>query len=207
MSDKTAFDVTLIDWNKSGGLVPAIVQDTDSLRVLMLGYMNLESLKRTLTNRRVTFFSRSKQRLWEKGETSGNALLLHDLKLDCDGDTLLIKAKPLGPTCHTGTTTCFGEASDDTLSVLADLAQTINQRKINPAPNSYTCSLFAQGMARMAQKVGEEGVEVALAATTDPSKLAEESADLLYHLLVLLEANGLGLKNVLAVLRQRANAE
>lgn len=201
------FDPGAIDWNKGGGLVPAVVQDANSLRVLMLGYVNQESLQKTLATGLVTFFSRSKQRLWQKGETSGHVLRLADIKLDCDKDTLLILAEPEGPTCHLGTRTCFGDANDADLSVLADLAAVIRQRRISPEPGSYTAKLFAEGLARIAQKVGEEGVETALAAATKSASLASEAADLLYHLLVLLEASDTGLADVMKVLHQRAQAK
>lgn len=201
------FDFSAINWDKGNGLVPAIVQDQASLRVLMLGYVTKESLEKTMETGLVTFFSRSKQRLWQKGETSGHVLHLVDIKADCDGDGLLINAKPEGPTCHTGARTCFGEADDIDLSVLADLAEVIHDRHENPSSQSYTAKLFAEGMARMAQKVGEEGVEVALAASTNSPTLASEAADLIYHLLVLLEASDADFTDVLKVLHQRARAK
>lgn len=193
-----------IDWAKGGGLVPAVVQDATSLRVLMLGYINAEALRATQDTKLVTFFSRSKQRLWQKGETSGNLLRVQDIKLDCDGDALLILAEPSGPVCHTGARTCFGGEEGVSLSGLADLAAVIKSRRENPSEGSYTTKLFSEGLSRMAQKVGEEGVEVALAATTDKEKLADESADLLYHLLVLLEACGQDWRDVLHVLKDRS---
>lgn len=200
-----SFDSTSIDWTKSDGLVPAIIQDSLSLRVLMLGYVNQESLQQTLSSGLVTFFSRTKQRLWQKGETSGNTLRLIDIKLDCDNDTLLMTVEPKGPTCHNGTRTCWGECNDTPdISVLADLAETIRQRHTAPTPNSYTAELFASGLTRIAQKVGEEGVETALAAATHGDNLADESADLLYHLLVLLEASDTNLTDVLSVLLKRS---
>ena len=197
-----------IDWAKGDGLVPAIVQDSRSLRVLMLGYVNREALQITLDTGLVTFFSRSKQRLWQKGETSGNTLKLVDIKSDCDNDTLLIFAEPTGPTCHTGLRTCFGEgnAAAD-LSVLADLAATIRQRRTSPTPGSYTAKLFDAGIARIAQKVGEEGVETSLAAVTKSPTLPSEAADLMYHLLVLLEASGYDFADVLKVLYDRAKKD
>jgi phosphoribosyl-ATP pyrophosphohydrolase/phosphoribosyl-AMP cyclohydrolase len=191
-----------IDWAKGGGLVPAVVQDAVSLRVLMLGYMNREALQKTLETGLVTFYSRSKKRLWRKGETSGHVLRCRDIRLDCDHDTLLILAEPLGPTCHLGAKSCFGDGDATGLSVLADLANTIRRRRQNPEPGSYTAKLFAAGMRRIAQKVGEEGVEVALAAG-NAEELAAESADLLYHLLVLLEAGGVELRAVMEILHKR----
>ncbi|MDD4617117.1 MAG: bifunctional phosphoribosyl-AMP cyclohydrolase/phosphoribosyl-ATP diphosphatase HisIE [Alphaproteobacteria bacterium] len=202
---KTNVTTGSIDWSKENGLVPAIVQDAKSLRVLMLGYMNEEALKNTLETNLVTFFSRSKQRLWQKGETSGHTLKLVDIKVDCDKDTLLILADPEGPTCHTNELTCFGDQKDRAdLAFLADLSNTIRQRRCAAPEGSYTAKLFAAGIPRMAQKVGEEGVEVALAAATQSRTLCEESADLLYHLLVLLEASNASLFEVLKVLRSRA---
>jgi len=193
------------DWEKGKGLIPAMAQDTNSLRVLMLGYVNREALKKTQDTGYATFFSRSKQRLWQKGETSGNTLKIIDIKVDCDKDALLFRVLPNGPACHTGTRTCFGEGNDlPDLSVLADLCVTIRRRKTTPPPNSYTAELFASGLSRMAQKVGEEGVETALAAVTKSPELPSEAADLLYHLLVLLEASDTDLAEVLAVLRNRA---
>lgn len=196
-------DADKIDWVKGDGLVPAIVQDAKSLRVLMLGYMNKEALQATIDSGFVTFYSRSKKRLWKKGEESGNVLKLKTVKQDCDSDALLVVAEPSGPTCHTGSVSCFGELGGADLSVLSDLAKTIKERRKNPAPGSYTAELFASGMARIAQKVGEEGVEVSLAAVTNSKDVAPEAADLLYHLLVLLEASGLEIEDVLKVLKDR----
>lgn len=193
-----------LDFEKSGGLIPAIVQDARSLRVLMLGYMNQEALEKTQDTGFVTFFSRSKNRLWQKGETSGNKLEVVEIRADCDKDTVLILAKAYGPTCHTGKISCFDESKKPLLSFLADLEQTIQGRKASPKEGSYTASLFAKGLSRIAQKVGEEGVEVALAGATKADNLTEESADLLYHLLVLLAARESSLEAVLAVLKNRA---
>ena len=201
------FDKSKIDWEKGNGLIPAIVQDAGSLRVLMLGYVNQESLELTLEKGLVTFFSRSKQRLWQKGETSGNVLNLIDIKLDCDGDTLLILAQPTGPACHLGTTTCFGEDATPSLATLADLVSTIHMRKLLQDSKSYTSTLFEQGLVRIAQKVGEEGVEVALAGATKAQNLPSEAADLLYHLLVLLEASETDLLAVLKILHERAHTK
>lgn len=199
-----SFDLAAVDWAKSDGLVPAIVQDAASLRVLMLGYVNEAALRQTMATGLVTFFSRSKQRLWQKGETSGHTLRVRDIRLDCDGDTFLIMADPVGPTCHRGTRTCFGEGDAPDLSVLADLAATIHERRTAPQSDSYTARLFAEGLTRIAQKVGEEGVETALAGATRGDNLTAEAADLLYHLLVLLEASGSSLGDVLKELQTRA---
>jgi phosphoribosyl-ATP pyrophosphohydrolase/phosphoribosyl-AMP cyclohydrolase len=201
----TNFDADAIAWGKSDGLVPAIVQDAKTLRVLMLGYMNREALQATITSGNVTFFSRSKQRIWQKGETSGHVLKLQSIKLDCDQDTLLVMAEPHGPTCHNGTNTCWGDDDAPSLSTLADLAATIQQRHKNGDSSSYTAKLFAAGLTRIAQKVGEEGVETALAGATQAPNLADEAADLLYHLLVLLEASGTNFDAVLKILHIRAN--
>lgn len=198
------FDSSKIDWAKTDGLIPAVIQDARSLRVLMLGYMNQEALQKTLDSSLVTFFSRTKQRLWQKGETSGHVLRVKDIKLDCDQDTLLIMTDPEGPTCHLGTETCWGEPAEANLAVLADLAKTIHQRRVKPEPGSYTAKLFEAGIARIAQKVGEEGVEVALAASTKSDTLANEAADLLYHLLVLLEATDTDVNTVMKVLQERS---
>jgi phosphoribosyl-ATP pyrophosphohydrolase/phosphoribosyl-AMP cyclohydrolase len=191
-----------IDWQKSGGLVPAIVQDATSGRVLMLGYMNRDAYERTLSVGEAVFFSRSKQRLWRKGETSGNTLKVMEIRADCDGDTLLVRAEPAGPTCHRGTVTCFGEELDATL--LDELEAVIDGRLAQRPEDSYVAKLAAAGVARAAQKVGEEGVETALAAVTrDDDGLAEESADLVFHLLVLLRIRGLSLEDLLAKLAAR----
>lgn len=191
-----------IDWQKSGGLVPAIVQDATSGRVLMLGYMNRDAYDRTLSVGEAVFFSRSRQRLWRKGETSGNTLKVTEIRADCDGDTLLVRAEPTGPTCHRGTVTCFGEELSATL--LDDLQAVIDGRLAQRPEESYVAKLAAAGVARAAQKVGEEGVETALAAVTrDDDALAEESADLVFHLLVLLRVRGLSLEDLLAKLAAR----
>ena len=192
-----------IDFEKSGGLVPVIIQDAGTLRVLMLGYMNKEALEKTQTSGFVTFFSRSKNRLWQKGETSGNKLEVIEIRSDCDSDALLVLVKACGPTCHTGSVSCFGEENISSLSMLADLEKTIQDRKENPKEESYTSSLFKEGLSRIAQKVGEEGVEVSIAGATGADNLAEEAADLLYHLIVLLAAKDLSLGVVLNVLKKR----
>jgi phosphoribosyl-ATP pyrophosphohydrolase/phosphoribosyl-AMP cyclohydrolase len=191
-----------IDFSKTNGLVPCVVQDAKTLVVLMLGFMNEEAYKRTIQEKRVTFFSRSKQRLWTKGETSGNYLELVDMLLDCDADTLLVKVNPAGPVCHTGADTCFSEKNDhwDLLS----LEQIILGRKRNPAKGSYTTSLFESGINKVAQKVGEEAIELVIEAKDENKELfLNEGADLMYHYLVLLTAKGYTLADVLAVLKQR----
>lgn len=200
-------DIESLDFAKSGGLLPAVVQHAGTGAVLMLGYMNREALRETLTRRRVVFFSRSKQRLWEKGETSGHWLELDDIHVDCDRDALLVLARPAGPVCHTGTATCFGDeprCKAEELAFLTHLEGVIEQRIAAGAQGSYTASLFARGMQRMAQKVGEEGLEVALAAAAagDREVLAE-SADLIFHLLLLLKSRGLSLQSVVTELRSR----
>lgn len=204
MTRTATVNPALVDWAKGNGLVPAIVQDARSLRVLMLGYMNEDALKATQDTGLVTFFSRSKGRLWQKGETSGHGLKARAIRLDCDADTLLIMADPLGPTCHKGTTSCFGDAEGPGLSQIADLAATIRARRASGAADSYTAQLLQEGLPRIAQKVGEEGVEVALAAVTAPDTLAGEAADLLYHWLVLMEAAGQDWFSALEVLYKRA---
>ncbi|WP_277206740.1 bifunctional phosphoribosyl-AMP cyclohydrolase/phosphoribosyl-ATP diphosphatase HisIE [Vibrio misgurnus] len=195
-----------IDWQKVDGLVPAIVQDFQSSQVLMLGYMSPEALQKTLETEQVTFFSRSKQRLWTKGETSGHVLQLKNIALDCDQDTLLVKVNPIGPTCHTGSVTCWdGDVQEESQMVwLHQLEALLAERKHADPSSSYTASLYASGTKRIAQKVGEEGVEVALAATAgDQEELIGESADLIYHLLVLLQDQGLAINDVINKLKQR----
>lgn len=200
-----------INWEKVDGLVPAIIQDITSGQVLMLGYMNDEALNKTLETKQVTFWSRTKQRLWTKGESSGNVLELKSIKLDCDQDTLLVKVNPVGPTCHLGTTTCFdnennveGQDEQPALVFLHQLEQVLAARKDADPASSYTASLYARGTKRISQKVGEEGVEVALAATSgDKEELVCESADLIYHLIVLLQDQGLSLSDITAKLQER----
>jgi phosphoribosyl-ATP pyrophosphohydrolase/phosphoribosyl-AMP cyclohydrolase len=190
------------DFDKQGGLVPAIVQDADSGQVLMLGYMDPAALAATRASGKVTFFSRSKGRLWTKGERSGNVLELVSIALDCDADALLVQARPAGPTCHLGTQSCFGEAL--TAGMLGRLDALIARRVAERPEGSYTTRLLEAGLPRIAQKVGEEGVETALAAVTgDEDALVGEAADLTYHLLVLLRARGLGLADIVRVLAQR----
>jgi len=199
-----SFDPDTLDWSKGDGLLPAVVQDADSGRVLMLGFMNREALDATLETDRVTFFSRGKQRLWTKGETSGHVLELRDIDMDCDRDTLLVQATPRGPTCHLGTATCWGDEIQPTVGFLAELERVVQSRKGADPDSSYTARLFSKGVKRCAQKVGEEGVEVALAAATgDHEELVSESADLLYHLLVTLAASDVSLDDVMQRLIQR----
>jgi phosphoribosyl-AMP cyclohydrolase / phosphoribosyl-ATP pyrophosphohydrolase len=203
--------IAALDWRKGDGLVPAIVQDAGTGRVLMLGYMNREALRTTLEQRRVTFFSRSKQRLWTKGETSGNFLELVEVVADCDDDTLLVLARPAGPACHLGTQSCFGDAitTDSTdLSFLARLEAVIAQRVSDRPQGSYTARIWAEGPTRIAQKVGEEGVEVALAAVTQADdRLISESADLLFHVALLLKSRNLSLAAVVKELEHRHAAK
>lgn len=196
--------IPTLDWQKSGGLVPAIVQDADTQQVLMLGYMNAAALEQTFANRRVTFFSRSKNRLWVKGESSGHFLDLVDVEADCDADALLVRARPNGPTCHRGTCSCFGAGGVTGVGFLGELERVVTQRIAEGGEKSYTAKLVRDGVKRVAQKVGEEGVETALAATAGTNEeLAGEAADLLFHLLVLLRAKGLSLAEVTRVLEQR----
>ena len=203
-NEPSGFDPGRLDWGKGDGLLPVVVQDTSNLRVLMLGYMNREALEATLASRRVTFFSRSKQRLWTKGESSGHVLKLVAITTDCDQDSLLIAADPVGPTCHLGNPSCFDGHPLPPLGFLAELEQILASRKGADPATSYTASLYGKGTKRIAQKVGEEGVEVALAAMAkDREELINESADLLYHLTVLLQNEGLGLKDVVQRLYER----
>ena len=202
-------DIDSLDWTKGDGLLPAIVQHAASGTVLMLAYMNREALSATLALRRVVFFSRSRSQLWEKGETSGNTLQLVDIEVDCDGDTLLVSATPTGPVCHRNTATCFGDGSVNVGGVgfLSLLEGVIEQRIADQPEGSYTARLYAEGVKRMAQKVGEEGVEVALAAGLGTEQeLVAESADLLYHLTLLLKARGLSLSQVAGELAARHKA-
>ena len=194
-------ELQALDWAKGDGLLPAIVQDADNLRVLMLGYMNADALAATQASGHVTFYSRSKQRLWKKGETSGHVLELVSLQADCDNDTLLVLARPQGPTCHLQRDSCFADAPS---SFLADLDALVGRRERERPGGSYTTTLFDEGIRRIAQKVGEEGVETALAAVVqDDTALLGESADLIFHLTVLLRARGLSLQDLAEVLRKR----
>ncbi|GAB3501630.1 bifunctional phosphoribosyl-AMP cyclohydrolase/phosphoribosyl-ATP diphosphatase HisIE [Spirosoma knui] len=194
-----------INFDKSpDGLVPAVIQDKVTGKVLMLGYMNREAYDKTLAENIVTFFSRSKQRLWTKGETSNNFLHVSEVLVDCDGDTLLIKASPAGPVCHTGADTCFNERNQGQGQFLNYLQDIIHERKVNPTEGSYTAKLFSRGVNKIAQKVGEEAVELVIEAKDDNDDLFKgEAADLLYHFLVLLEHKNINLDDILAVLQSR----
>jgi phosphoribosyl-ATP pyrophosphohydrolase/phosphoribosyl-AMP cyclohydrolase len=197
----TTFDTEALAWDKQGGLLPAIVQDAATLRVLMLGYMDRAALAATLASGQVTFYSRSKQRLWTKGESSGHVLALVSVDVDCDADTLLVQARPHGPTCHLDRTSCFPDAPGDDL---AELDALIARRERERPQGSYTTRLFEGGIRRIAQKVGEEGVETALAAVAqDDDALLGEAADLLYHLVVALRARGLSLEDARRALAAR----
>lgn len=192
--------------------MPAVIQDNVTNQVLMLGYMNKEALEKTRQEGVVTFFSRTKNRLWTKGETSGNILQVVSITRDCDNDTLLIKVNPNGPTCHTGTTSCFGEEESanraEAIRFIAQLEEVIQQRKVNPLEGSYTNFLFDKGINKIAQKVGEEAVETVIDAVAGKlDTMKGEAADLMYHLLVLLSASGLELKDVVAVLKERHNKQ
>ena len=193
------------DFNKSrDGLLPAIVQDAKTQKVLMLGYMNADALEKTQKTKQVTFFSRSKKRLWTKGEESGNFLNLVDLQLDCDSDTFLIQVDPQGPTCHMGSDTCWDDDNNPTYGFLSHLESTIQDRQENPSEKSYVSSLFQKGMNKIAQKVGEEAVETVIEAKdTNDDLFLNESADLLFHVLILLRAKGFGLDDVVQVLQNR----
>jgi phosphoribosyl-AMP cyclohydrolase / phosphoribosyl-ATP pyrophosphohydrolase len=191
-----------IDFSKLNGLVPAVVQDAVTRRVLMVGFMNEEAYQKTVNEKKVTFYSRTKERLWMKGETSGNYLELVDILLDCDQDTLLVKANPIGPTCHTGADTCFNESNHD--FNLHSLQALIADRKKNPQEGSYTNKLFSAGINKVAQKVGEEAVELVIEAKDNNESLfLNEAADLMYHYMVLLTAKGYSLSHVEAILKQR----
>lgn len=195
-----------INFEKGNGLVPCIVQDNDTGVVLMLGYMNQEAVDKTLVENRITFFSRSKNRLWTKGEESGHYLSLVSLSIDCDNDTLLAKVKPTGPVCHTGTDTCWGEGNTaNTLRFLSELESTIAARKAAPSADSYTSQLFTKGINKIAQKVGEEATELIIEAKDDNDELfLGEAADLLFHYLILLQAKNFTLAQVVKVLKTRA---
>ncbi len=196
--------INKIDWKKGGGLVPAIVQDAKTEQVLMLGYMNAESFAKTQETGLVTFYSRSRQKLWTKGETSGNTLKLVSIAADCDNDTLLVRALPAGPTCHEGTVSCFGEQGPEGLGFLAFLEELIEGRKTADPDSSYTAKLLQGPLRRAAQKVGEEGVETALAAVAETDgALTSEAADLIYHLLVLLAAKNVKIESVITELKNR----
>ena len=193
-----------IDFQKSGGLVPAIIQDELTSKVLMLGYMNEESLTKTQETGLVTFFSRSKNRLWTKGEESGNFLKLVSIKFDCDNDTLLVKVNPVGPVCHTGTDTCWGESNEGDITFLKYLQDFITVRFNEMPEGSYTTSLFKKGVNRMAQKVGEEAVETVIEATNGTEEgFIYEASDLMYHLIVLLTSKGYSLDDLAHELKKR----
>ena len=194
-----------LDFSKSpDGLIPAIIQDSNTQKVLMLGYMNVESLQKTKDTGLVTFFSRSRQELWTKGETSGNFMKVVEILTDCDNDTILVKAHPVGPVCHSGSDTCFDETNHTNHDFLLYLENLINDRKVNPVEGSYTNKLFAKGMNKIAQKVGEEAVELVIEAKDDNDELfLGEAADLMYHLFVLLAAKNKKMEQVIDVLRKR----
>ena len=203
------FDIKQLDFQKLGGVIPAIIQDAETKAVLMLGFMNEEALQKTIESKRVTFWSRTKQRLWEKGETSGNTLELVSISTDCDNDTLLLTVKPQGPTCHTGKYSCFDIEREEVrhqegLEFLQELYDLIKARKKGLPKNSYTASLFKQGLTKILEKVEEEAGEVIVAAQKETrQRLVEESADLLYHLLVLLVQKKISLADILNELKRR----
>jgi len=200
----TPADLDALDWAKMDGLVPAVIQDADTGQVLMLGYVDRAALAATLGSGFATFFSRSKGRLWQKGETSGNRLAVRTVLADCDEDALLVRAVPEGPACHLGTTSCFGADGPSGVGFLAKLARIVHERGQADPSESYTARLLAEGPQRIAQKVGEEGVEVALAAVgRDAAGCAEEAADLLYHLTVLMEAKGFDWDDAAKILEER----
>ncbi len=197
------FTINQLDFQKNDGLIPVVVQDNTTNKVLMLGYMNADALEKTIIEKRVTFFSRSKQRLWTKGESSGNFLNLVSVAKDCDNDTLLVKVNPVGPVCHTGADTCF-EETNQTDNFLLHLESVIQDRRDNPSGKSYTTSLFKKGINKVAQKVGEEAVELVIEAKdNDKDLFMGEAADLMYHYLVLLAAKNYTLEEVIEVLKSR----
>lgn len=195
------------DFSKNeDGLLPAIIQDAQTKNVLMLGYMNIEALEKTMTSKKVTFYSRSKKRLWTKGEESGNFLALKFIELDCDQDTFLVQVNPHGPTCHKGTDTCWGNENESNFGFLSELERIIESRKNSTSEKSYVASLFESGINKIAQKVGEEAVEVVIEAKDDNDDLfLNESADLLFHYLILLKAKGFSLQAIEQVLLERSN--
>lgn len=193
-----------MDFDKLEGLVPAIIQDARTEKVLMLGFMNPEALEKTRREGKVTFYSRTRKRLWTKGEESGNFLFVEEILEDCDRDTLLIRARPEGPVCHTGSDTCFNQENHAGLAFVADLQQLIHRRREEMPEGSYTTSLFKAGMNKIAQKVGEEAVELVIeSGGRDDSRFLDEAADLVYHLLVLLSARGMDIRDVAGVLEER----
>ncbi|MCH8321030.1 MAG: bifunctional phosphoribosyl-AMP cyclohydrolase/phosphoribosyl-ATP diphosphatase HisIE [Acidobacteria bacterium] len=201
-------DIKQLDWKKMKGLIPAIVQDGSTGRVLMLGFMNQEALEKTLESRRVTFWSRSRETLWTKGETSGNYLQLEEVRHDCDKDALIVVAEPQGPCCHRGTLSCFaGDDEFSGLEFLGYLERLIASRKEEMPEGSYTSALFAKGLPEIAKKVGEEAIEVVLSSGQEKKRSIEESADLLYHLLVFLTQREVTLRDVMEELRSRSRPE
>lgn len=203
LSNTNLIKLDEINFNKGDGLIPAIIQDASTLKVLMLGYMNNEALTKTIHEEKVTFYSRSKQRLWTKGETSGNFLYPTAIKLDCDKDTLLVYVNPVGPVCHTGSDTCFDEINRQE-NFLFHLERTIQDRKKQPKEGSYTSKLFEKGINKIAQKVGEEAVELVIEAKDDSKELfLNEAADLMYHYLVLLTQKGYTFQEVVDILAER----
>lgn len=193
-----------LDFSKNNGLVPVIIQNNNTLQVLMLGYMNIEAYKKTLTENKVTFFSRSKNRLWTKGEKSGHFLFVKDIQIDCDNDTILIKVLPKGPTCHTGSTSCFKEETSK--GFLYELEQTISKKIDTNSTNSYTNNLFKKGINKVTQKVGEEAIELVIEAKdNNPILFKNEAADLLYHFLILLKIKGFLLNDIEDILKKRNN--
>lgn len=199
-------EIDKINWNNKD-LIPAIVQHSSSLNVLMLGYMNAESLERSIQTNEVTFFSRSKKRLWTKGEESGNKLIIKSMDLDCDNDTLLIKADPLGPTCHLGTNSCFKVNDNHDLKFILELEVIINKRKKYSNENSYVSELFKKGIKEIAKKVTEEAGETSISAVANDGRVVDESADLLFHLLILLNSQNLRLKDVVKELAKRNSSQ
>lgn len=197
-----------LDFDKMDGLLPVVIQDSVSNKVLMLGFMNKEAYEKTVKENRVTFYSRTKKRLWTKGETSGNFLEVKEITADCDNDSLLIRAEPSGPVCHTGEATCFKSAqAERDVNFLLKLEDIIKNRKLNPHESSYTTQLFTSGLNRIAQKVGEEAVELVIASKdADNLKVLEEAADLLFHYMVLLEERGTSIKEVVQILEMRNRA-
>ncbi|MFC1659389.1 bifunctional phosphoribosyl-AMP cyclohydrolase/phosphoribosyl-ATP diphosphatase HisIE [Pseudomonadota bacterium] len=198
------FEIDKLNWNKGNELIPAIIQDSRTLQVLMLGYMNKESLKKTIKDKKVTFFSRTKQRLWQKGEESGNFLNVIEITSDCDADTLLIKVEPEGPTCHLGNTSCFDKEEASGVGFIATLERIVEDRFKNPTKESYTSSLFEKGIHRIVQKVGEEATEVVISAMSSKDEEFEnEVADLIFHLLVLLKIKDVKFEDIIEVLMKR----
>ena len=196
-----------LDFEKMGGLIPAIVQDNDTIKVLMLGFMNEEAYEKTMQTGKVTFFSRTRNCLWTKGETSGNVLKVISVLVDCDNDTLLVKAHPTGPVCHTGADTCFGEKNEEAIMFLKYLQNFIERRRQEMPEGSYTTSLFMKGINRMAQKVGEEAVETVIEATNGTDdRLIYEASDLIYHLIVLLTSKGMRIEDLAKELKKRHKA-